>query len=142
VGEGVGEGEGEGVGDSVGESVGDGVGEGVGEGVGDSVGDDVGEGVGESVGGAGVGEGVGVTAKATKLTVGVGVASLVIQPVQFTAVRRVHLSAAVMDPAVGYASYIWAASPATCGQAMDVPVLEYVWVLLNGPSETTFVPGA
>jgi hypothetical protein len=62
-------------------------------------------------------------AKATRLTVGEGVASLVTQPVQFVAVRRFHLCAAVMDPAVGYASYILAASPETCGQAMDVPVL-------------------
>ena len=62
-------------------------------------------------------------AKATRLTVGVGVASLVTQPVQLLAVRRSHLSAAVMDPAVGYASNILAASPETCGQAIDVPVL-------------------
>jgi hypothetical protein len=55
--------------------------------------------------------------------VGVGVASLVTQPVQLETVRRFHLCAAVMDPAVGYSSYILAASPETCGQAMDVPVL-------------------
>ena len=65
-------------------------------------------------------------AKATKLTVGVGVASLVTQPVQFVAVRRSHLCAAVMDPAVGYASYILAASPETCRHAMDVPVADQV----------------
>ena len=70
-------------------------------------------------------------------------ASLVVtHPVQFVAVRRFHLSAAVMFPAVGYASYILAASPATCGHAMDVPVADQVWVSLNGPREMTFVPGA
>jgi hypothetical protein len=52
-----------------------------------------------------------------------GVAALVTQVVQFVAVKRSHLSAAVMDPAVGYASNILAASPETCGQAMEVPVL-------------------
>jgi hypothetical protein len=76
-------------------------------------------GVGEAVG---VAVGAAVGAKITKLTVGVGVTSLVTQPVQLLDARRSHLSAAVMDPAVGCASYILAASPDTCGQAMDVPV--------------------
>jgi len=47
-----------------------------------------------------------------------------------------------MDPAVGYASTILAASPETCGQAMDVPVMRAVAVSLAGLSERTFVPGA
>jgi len=111
------------VGHGVGEGVSIGVGEGVGTGVGKGVGESVGEGVGRGVG-DGVGGGVEEVAKATRLTVGVGVASFVTQPVQFVAVRRSHLCAAVMDPAVGYASYILAASPETCGQAMDVPVLK------------------
>jgi len=111
------------VGHGVGEGVSIGVGEGVGTGVGKGVGESVGEGVGRGVG-DGVGGGVEEVAKATRLTVGVGVASFVTQPVQFVAVRRSHLCAAVMDPAVGYASYILATSPATCGQAIDVPVLK------------------
>jgi len=45
------------------------------------------------------------------------------QLVQFVAVRSSHLSAAVMFGAAGYASNILAASPATCGQAMEVPVM-------------------
>jgi hypothetical protein len=49
----------------------------------------------------------------------VGIA--VTQPERFVAVRRFHLSEALMDTADGYASYIMAASPDTCGQAMDVP---------------------
>ena len=67
---------------------------------------------------------------------------MVTHPVQAVAVRRLHLSEAVMEAAVGYASYILAASPATCGHAMDVPVLGQVCVSLDGPREMTFVPGA
>jgi hypothetical protein len=107
-----------------------------------------GAGIGAGVGGGGVGEAVGdaggvaVGARITKLTVGVEVTSLVTQPVQLETVKRSHLCAAVMDPAVGYASYILAASPETCGQAMDVPVAYRVWVSLSGPVERTLVPGA
>jgi len=67
---------------------------------------------------------------------------LVTQPVQLVAVRRSHLCAAVMDTAVGYASYMMAASPETCGQAMDVPVKNMVSVSLDGPVERMSVPGA
>mmetsp|Transcript_21586 Transcript_21586/g.61357 ORF Transcript_21586/g.61357 Transcript_21586/m.61357 type:complete len:158 (+) Transcript_21586:241-714(+) len=128
VGESVGEAVGEADGEAVGETVGDGVGETVGNNVGVAVGDAVGKGVGEPVGEA-VGEAVmfGVLqlrALITRLTVGDGVASLVTQPKQLVAVRRDHLAAADRDPAVGYASYILAASPETCGQAMEVPELE------------------
>jgi hypothetical protein len=104
---------------------------------GDAVGAVVG--VGEAVGDAG---GAAVGANITKLTVGEEVAALVTQLVQFLADRRSHLCAAVRDPAVGYASYILAASPETCGQAMDVPVAYQVWVSLSGPVERMFVPGA
>jgi hypothetical protein len=97
-------------------SVGGGVGTVVGGGVGTVVAA-VGEGVNEAVG-----EGVdGGGASATKLTLA-GVEGIpVTQSVRFVAVRRLHLSEAVMDPAVGCASYTMAASPETCGQAMDVP---------------------
>ena len=124
--------------------VGEGVGEGVGPGEGDGVGKGVGEGVGKGVGkgvGDGVGEGVGTMAKGTKLIVP-EVASLVTHPVQFVAVRRLNLSVGVMDAAVGYASYILAASPETCGHAMDVPVKYQVWVSLPAPRDSTLVPGA
>jgi len=47
-----------------------------------------------------------------------------------------------MDTAVGYASYMMAASPETCGQAMDVPVMDMVSVSLDGPVERMSVPGA
>jgi len=96
----------------------------VGEGVGDTVGNSVGERVGEAVGVAVRSEALQLRALITKLTVGMGVASLVTQPKQLVAVRRDHLAAADRDPAVGYASYILAASPETCGQAMEVPELE------------------
>jgi len=119
-----------GVGEGVGGGVGEEVGEDVGEGVGDGVGDGVGEGDGEFVGEA-VGEAVGVGAKATKLTVPELLADPlpellaagipVTQLVRFEAFMRSHLCEAVMDPADGYASYMMAASPATCGHAMDVP---------------------
>jgi len=102
----------------------------IGEGVGGGAGDGVGEGDGEVVG-EGVGEAVGVGAKATKLTVSevladpfpefLAVGIPVTQPVRFEAVMRSHLCEAVMDPADGYASYMMAASPETCGHAMDVP---------------------
>jgi hypothetical protein len=76
------------------------------------------------------------------LTVGSGVASLVIQLVQFVSVRRSHLCAGFKDPASGYASYMMAASPETCGHAMDVPDMVNVSVSLDGPVERTSVPGA
>jgi hypothetical protein len=146
VGEGVGGGVGKAVGAAVGEAVGENVGDAVGENVGEAVGDTVGKGVGEPVGEA-VGEAVEfavlqLRALITRLTVGVGVASLVTQPVQLVAVRRAHLAAAVMDPAVGYASYIRAASPETCGQAMEVPDMVAVAVLLDGAADRTLEPGA
>jgi hypothetical protein len=62
--------------------------------------------------------------------------------VQLVDIRRSFLAVAVMELAVGYLSYILAASPATCGHAMDVPVKDRVWVSLDGPRERTLVPGA
>jgi len=128
-----------------------GVGEGVGEDVGEDVGDGVGEGDGEVVG-EGVGEAVGVGARATKLAVAELLAGPlpelraagipVTQPVRFEAVRRSHLCEAVMDPADGYASCMMAASPATCGHAMDVPE---PWANASSARlyvERMYVPGA
>jgi hypothetical protein len=83
-----------------------------------------------------------VGARATKLTEA-GVAGIpVIVPVRLEAVRRLHLCAAVMDGAVGFASYIMAASPETCGQAMDVPEIVPVAESDQCTVERTDVPGA
>jgi hypothetical protein len=64
---------------------------------------------------------LGVGAKATRLTEAGDVGIPVIESVRLEAVMRAHLCEAVKDPAVGLASYMMAASPETCGQAMDVP---------------------
>jgi hypothetical protein len=92
-------------------------------------------------------------ARGTKLTVGVGVASFVTQPVQFVAVRRENTSVTfitqtaidpcpLINPAVGYASYTLATSPVTCAAAIIAPVLYAVSVSLEWLSERMFVPGA
>jgi len=66
----------------------------------------------------------------------------VTQPERFVAVRRPHLCEAVMDPANGYASYIMAASPETCEQAMEVPELVPSEVSLRWDVERMLEPGA
>jgi hypothetical protein len=66
----------------------------------------------------------------------------VTQPVRFVAIRSFHLSEAVMDGADGYASYMMAASPETCGQAMDVPDRAAVAVSLTCTVEMMDEPGA
>jgi hypothetical protein len=55
---------------------------------------------------------------------------------------RAHLCEAVMDVAVGLASYMMAASPETCGQAMEVPEEVPVAESLPMYVDLTSVPGA
>ncbi|CAK0794365.1 unnamed protein product [Prorocentrum cordatum] len=123
------------------EVVGAGVAEGVNEvvdaGVVDGVNEVVDAGVGEAVG-----EGASGGASATKLTLAGLWGISVTQPVRLVAVRRSHLCEAVMDPADGYASYIMAASPETCEQAMEVPELVPSEVSLRWDVERMLEPGA
>ncbi|CAK0794360.1 unnamed protein product [Prorocentrum cordatum] len=131
----------EGVAEGVSEVVGAGVAEGVNEvvdaGVVDGVNEVVDAGVGEAVG-----EGASGGASATKLTLAGLWGISVTQPVRLVAVRRSHLCEAVMDPADGYASYIMAASPETCEQAMEVPELVPSEVSLRWDVERMLEPGA
>jgi hypothetical protein len=55
---------------------------------------------------------------------------------------RAHLCEAVMDTAAGLASYMMAASPETCGQAMEVPEEVPNEVSLSMNVERMLVPGA
>merc|ERR1740121_1584463 len=66
----------------------------------------------------------------------------VIWPVRCDAVMRAHLCASVMDTAVGLASYMMAASPETCGQAMEVPEDQPNAESLPALNERMLDPGA
>ncbi|CAK0794359.1 unnamed protein product [Prorocentrum cordatum] len=121
----------------VGAGVAEGVNEVVDAGVVDGVNEVVDAGVGEAVG-----EGASGGASATKLTLAGLWGISVTQPVRLVAVRRSHLCEAVMDPADGYASYIMAASPETCEQAMEVPELVPSEVSLRWDVERMLEPGA
>jgi hypothetical protein len=111
-----------------------------------------GMGIGMVVGmGVGMGVGGGVGAKATRLTVAeswfafcstepVGIP--VILPVRCSAAMRLHFCEAFMADAVGLASYMMAASPETCAQAMEVPEEVPTEMSLPMNVEMTSVPGA
>ncbi|CAK0794369.1 unnamed protein product [Prorocentrum cordatum] len=134
---GVVEGASEGVNEVVGAGVAEGVNEVVDAGVVQGVNEVVDAGVGEAAG-----EGASGGASATKLTLAGLWGISVTQPVRLVAVRRSHLCEAVMDPADGYASYIMAASPETCEQAMEVPELVPSEVSLRWDVERMLEPGA